>query len=213
MYLAGFLFRDQLILRGLIIGGDLIYIIYFFVAPATPLWGAIFWSSLFVTVNLCMIAAILVERMHFSLSASERKLFDILKDLTPGQFRTLLKAGRAETAQEPLVITVEGQNLDKLYFVLDGKMTIEKWGRQALTDPETFIGEIAFLLGRPATATVTLEAGCSFFVWDSETLRAILRAKPALNTSLVAAMNRNLANKVAKAGVIIGTIGMEQAGS
>jgi hypothetical protein len=37
LYLPGFLFRDQLILRGLIILGDLVYILYFYFAPEIPL--------------------------------------------------------------------------------------------------------------------------------------------------------------------------------
>lgn len=55
LYLAGFLFRNQLILRGLIVAGDLVYILYFYFAPDIPLWGGIFWSILFTVVNLAMI--------------------------------------------------------------------------------------------------------------------------------------------------------------
>lgn len=50
-YLAGFLFRDQIMLRTLIIAGDVIYILYFFFAPQVPLWGGIFWSSVFIVVT------------------------------------------------------------------------------------------------------------------------------------------------------------------
>lgn len=45
LYLAGFLFRDQILLRALVIAGDLVYISYFYFAPEVPLWGGIFWSS------------------------------------------------------------------------------------------------------------------------------------------------------------------------
>ncbi|MEQ1524225.1 MAG: hypothetical protein ABL936_23445, partial [Aestuariivirga sp.] len=61
---------------------------------------------------------------------------------------------------------------------------------------------IAFLLARPATATVTLEPGCHYCVWDSKALHAVLRGNPALRTALSAAMNRKLAEKVAQAGVL-----------
>lgn len=200
-YLAGFLFRNQLLLRGLIIVGDIVYIAYFFFAPAEPLWGAIFWSALFVVVNIWMIAQIVMESRHFSLTPTERRLFDMLQDLTPGQFRALLKLGREGEAEAPMVITREGQALDKLYFVLSGDIGIEKAGRRAQTEAETFIGEIAFLLGRPATATVTLDTGCCYFVWNATELKKAMAAKPALGVALTAAMNRNLAMKVAKSEV------------
>lgn len=200
-YLAGFLFRNQLLLRGLIVAGDLIYTAYFFLAPATPLWGAIFWSVLFVLVNLCMIGLIVTEQVNFSLSQNERKLFDVLQDLSPGQFRALLKIAEQHTAREATVLTREGQPLDRLYFVLSGRVDIEKAGRRAVTDAETFIGEIAFLLNRKATATVTVEPGSYYFAWNAAALKKAMDVKPALGTSLTAAMNRNLASKVAKAEV------------
>jgi len=201
LYLAGFLFRNQILLRGLIIAGDLVYIAYFFFAPATPLWGAIFWSATFVLVNVWMIAQIVMENRHFTLTARERTLFDLLQDLTPGQFRLLLRLARQGEAEAPMVITEEGQPLDKLYFVISGRIDIRKAGRQAVTDAETFIGEIAFLLDRPATATVTLQPGCHYFVWNAAELKQAMDAKPGLGSALTAAMNRNLAMKVAKSEV------------
>ncbi len=200
-YLAGFLFRNQMLLRGLIIGGDVIYLVYFFLAPATPLWGAIFWSAMFIAVNAWMIGQLVMENRHFSLTDTERKLFNLLQDLTPGQFRALLKLAQQHRTTAQMEITQEGMPLNKLYFVLSGNIAIEKRGRRAVTDAETFIGEIAFLLDRPATATVTLEPGCTYFVWNSAALKKAMDDKPALGTSLIAALNRNLANKVAMAEV------------
>ena len=208
-YLAGFLFRNQILLRGLIVAGDLVYIAYFFLAPAEPLWGAIFWSSLFVVVNLWMIGLIVTERMHFSLTAEQRRLFDALQDLSPGQFRRLLKIAEQGSSRDRMVITREGKPLDRLYFVLTGPIRIEKAGRRAMMEAETFIGEIAFLLDRPATATVTLEPGCSYFTWSSAALKKAMEAKPALGVALTAAMNRNLANKVARSEVSLKRIELE----
>ena len=207
LYLLGFLFRDQLILRGLILLGDLVYILYFYFAPEEPLWGGIFWSAMFTIVNVTMIWLIFFDEVHFSLRANERKLFDLLENLTPGQFRKLLKAGRQEVATSPIAITKENEPLHQLYFIVDGKMTIDKGGHRMVSESKTFVGEIAFLLSRPATATVTLEAGCHYCVWDSKALHAALNGNPALRTALSAAMNRKLAEKVAQAGVLTDVIG------
>ncbi len=202
LFLLGFLFRDQLILRSLVLLGDLLYILYFYYAPEEPLWGGVFWSALFAIANVAMIWLIFFDEVQFSLKADERKLFDLLVDLTPGQFRKLLKAGRQEVAASPLVITRENEDLHKLYFLIDGNMTIEKGGHRTVSEARTFVGEIAFLLARPATATVTLETGCHYCVWESKTLHAVLNGNPALRTAVSAAMNRKLAEKVAQAGVL-----------
>ncbi len=143
-----------------------------------------------------------MTRCSSACRADERKLFDLLGDLTPGQFRKLLKAGRQEVATSPLVITQENEPSNELYFIIEGKITIAKGGQRTVSEGKTFIGEIAFLLSRPATATVTLEPGCHYCVWNSKALHAVLNGNPALRTALSAAMNRKLAEKVAQAGVL-----------
>ena len=202
LFLLGFLSRDQFILRGLVLLGDLLYVLYFYFAPDEPLWGGIFWSAMFAIANVAMIWLIFLDEVQFSLRADERKLFDLLGDLTPGQFRKLLKAGRQAVATAPLVITKENEPSNELYFIIEGKIIISKGGHRTVSEGKTFIGEIAFLLSRPATATVTLETGCHYCVWNSEALHAVLNGNPALRTALSAAMNRKLAEKVAQAGVL-----------
>lgn len=202
LYLTGFLFRNQLILRALIILGDIIYVLYFYFAPEVPLWGGIFWSAMFMLVNAAMIAAIVSDRMHFRLSRSERRLFGLLKELSPGQFRKLLSLAREQIAVSHLAITVEDKPLDELYFVLDREIEIEKKGNRAVIPSDTFIGEIAFLLSQPASATVTIEPGTPYFVWNVRDLKHLMQAKPDLGTALNLALNRKMAAKIAASGFL-----------
>ncbi len=71
------------------------------------------------------------------------------------------------------------------------------------------MGEIAFLLSRPATATVILEPGSVYFVWNTKALHRLLHTKPTLSTALSAVMNKKLAQKVAGAGVLMNAIGLD----
>jgi hypothetical protein len=209
LYLAGFLFRNQLILRGLIIAGDFVYVLYFYFAPEVPLWGGIFWSTMFTVVNVAMIALIVADRMHFRLDQNEKQLFDLLQDLSPGQFRQFLKIGREEIAASHLAITQEGRPLEELFFVLNRSIMIEKKGSRAVTQSDTFIGEIAFLLDQPATATVTLEPGTPYFVWKTSELKKLMQSKPDLGTSLSLAMNKKMAQKIAVGGFLHDMIAQE----
>lgn len=205
-YLSGFLFRNPVVLRSLIIVGDIVYCLYFYFAPDVPLWGGIFWSALFTLVNAWMIWLILRDRMHFNLSAEERKLFTMLGGLTPGQFRKFVALGKFENAPVRKPITREGRGLDKLYFVLDGNITITKRGKTAFTDSKTFIGEDAFLLAGPTAASVTLEPGAHYFVWNVPALRKALEANGELHTALIHVLNRKLVHKVITAGVLTDTV-------
>ena len=63
LFLLGFLSRDQFILRGLVLLGDLLYVLYFYFAPDEPLWGGIFWSAMFTIVNIAMIWLIFFDEV------------------------------------------------------------------------------------------------------------------------------------------------------
>ena len=198
-YLAGFLFRDQLMLRALIIAGDVVYILYFLLAPDVPLWGGVFWSAVFVVVNGWMIARIVADRTHFGMSEEEQRLFRLLDGLSPGEFRRLAKIGHWHRGEGATVLTEEQKPLDRLYYVLDGAITIDKGGHRFEIPPETFIGEVAFLTGRPASATVTVRDNAHYVVWDKAALRRLQMRAPSLSIALHAALNKDMAIKVAKA--------------
>jgi hypothetical protein len=199
LYLAGFLCRDQLQLRGFIVAGDIVYILYFYLAPASPLWGGIFWSLVFTLANLAMIGRILSDRSAYGMTEDDRRLHGLLDTLTPGEFRRLMRAGRWNKADGDVAITLEGQPLHRLAYVIDGTITVEKAGHSFAVASPTFIGEVAFLIDRPASATVTLAAGARYVTWDMAQLRRVLLRSPALRIGLGAAFNRDMAEKVARA--------------
>jgi hypothetical protein len=196
--LAGYLFRDQVMLRALVVLGDLVYILYYIVAPARPLWGGVFWSAVFVLANAWMMARIIADRTEFSMREEERELHGLLGVLTPGEFRRLVARGTWQVAAERTTITRENQHLARLFYVMDGRIEVEKAGKRFQILPPTFIGEVAFLTGHPASATVTVAAGARYMVWDTATLRRLQRRAPSLGAALGAALNRDMAIKVAR---------------
>lgn len=195
-YLSGFLFRDQILLRSLIILGDVIYVLYFYYAPETPLWGGIFWSSLFVVVNLWMLWSILADRRHYHLSPGQRRLFDQLATLSPGQFRHLLRLGRIVEADGRTELTRKGDPVEKLYFLTEGEAEIELDGGRTIRLDQVFIGEIAFLTNQPASASVTIDKGARYVSWPSAALRSLFDRQPDLARAMEQALNRDMARKV-----------------
>jgi CRP-like cAMP-binding protein len=83
--------------------------------------------------------------------------------------------------------------------VLHGDVVIEKTGSRFTIAPETFIGEVAFLLKRPASARVTLEAGARYVVWEIAALRRLMLRAPSLAIAVAGALNKDMAAKVARA--------------
>ena len=81
--------RDQFILRRLVLGGDCVYILYYYFAPEDSAVGRNILERHVHHRERGYDLAIFVDEMQSSLPAGERKLFDLLVDLTPGQFRKL----------------------------------------------------------------------------------------------------------------------------
>jgi CRP-like cAMP-binding protein len=199
LQLIGFLFRDQIILRAFIIFGSLVYILYYLLAPSVPLWGAMFWSAIFIGVNAVMIARIAADRTHFAISEDERRLFVTLGTLTPGEFRRFIRIGTWMTAVARTVLTEEGKRLDRLYYVFHGAALGTKGSTRFSIDPPVFIGEVAYLLSTPASATVEVEAGTRYIEWDTARLHRLMLRAPTLHIALGAALNKDMATKVARA--------------
>ncbi len=198
LYLICFLFRDQILLRTFAIAGDLAYVTYYFNVADQPLWGAIFWNIPNVGINLLMIAMILRDRGTGNFTENELKLYRKLPSIDPGNFRKLLRAGRWMTASTDTVLTREGEMPDHIYFVLDGEVDIRKGGRKIDVDPGLFIGEIAFLTNKPATATVTIARDALYYAWPRGALQLARDKDNDLAGAIGTVLNMDMAGKLAR---------------
>jgi hypothetical protein len=192
-----FLFRDQIKLRGFAAIGDLLLSLYYFVAFPEPLWNPMVWSLLNVVINTVMILLILKDGREGGMSDDELSLFRNLDVLTPGQFRKLAKIGTWHRAEAVTTLTREGEKLDVLYYVLNGTVTVIKAGRSLTVDPKLFIGELAFLRQRGATATVTAAEASHYISWDHDDLQNLFRRDDDLRTAMHLLMGRDVAEKMA----------------
>lgn len=192
-----FLFRDQIKLRIFAAIGDLLLSIYYYVAFAEPLWNPMVWSVLNILINTTMILLILRDGREGGMSDDELSLFRNLDTLSPGQFRKLVKHGTWARAEEPVTLTTEGQQLENLHYVLSGKVSIQKAGRTLDVQPRLFIGELAFLRKRPATATVTVSSDAHYMSWSHEDLEKLFRRNEELRTSMQLMLGRDMAEKMA----------------
>ena len=60
-----------------------------------------------------------------------------------------------------------------------------------------FLGEIAFLTGGPASATVTLSSDAECIVWNVDELHKLMKADAAIDIAIRGLFNHDLAAKVA----------------
>lgn len=193
-----YLFRDQIKLRIFAAIGDLLLSVYYYVAFADPLWNPMVWSLLNVVINTTMILLILRDGREGGMSDDELSLFRNLETLTPGQFRKLAKAGSWHKSGEPQTLTTEGETPDQLFYVLSGNIEVNKANRNIPVAPNLFIGELAYMRKRPATATVTVSGEARYISWSHEDLEALFKRNDDLRTAMTLLMGRDVAEKMAK---------------
>jgi hypothetical protein len=196
---AAVAFKDQVLLRATLVLSTLLYITYFFLVPSAPLWNSIFWAVINLSVNAIVMVRLIADRTQFRLSDDELRLFAAFRSLSPGEFRSLTGIAAWRTATTQTLLTREGAPVERLFYVLDGAIGIAKSGRSFPIAAGTFIGEVAFLRGQPASATVTLEEGARYIEWSARRLTDLLTKNPSLKTSLDVLFNADMARKVARA--------------
>ena len=197
LFLLAYLVRDQILLRGLIILGTVFYIIYYFFME-TPLWSALLWNSSFVVINLIMIVVIYSDRASFVMTKREKKLYQVFTTLSPGEFKKLLKIADWFDGSSEEQITTEGEIPERLYFIIDGEALITRDDKKFLVGPNVFIGELAYLIKKPATATVKLTEKVVGISWKTSSLTKLLASNPQMKIAFDGLLNQDLASKLAK---------------
>lgn len=87
-----------------------------------------------------------------------RKALQMLGVLEDPDIEWLLSHGRAQTVPSESVLIREGEPIDALYIVIDGKMSVRNVGlgnhEIAALFPGEIVGEISFVDSRPPVASV-----------------------------------------------------------
>jgi hypothetical protein len=156
------------------------------------------WEAIFAAVNGLQLAIMAAAGRHRARDDDERLFVETVIPTLDGTLRSrMLKLARWETLQPDAVLIEEGQLLPQLVFIAQGAASIEKAGGiVGVCGRGDFLGEMSFLTGRPASATVrvTNEIRCCLF--DPTPLKALSLRNPAIRQALELSFNRNLVGKL-----------------
>lgn len=199
LHILGYLVIHQVVLRLLLLAGTGVYIVYYMTAAATPLWAAIYMSLGMGAANLVGLAGLSWRISMLAIPRRHRDIYDRFKDLPPGDFRELVQLARREVLDTDSELTKENAPVTALYYIVSGKIEIEKQGERFEMPPGVFVGEVAYLTGRTSSATTRLAAGAEVLIWDPVRLRRRSTRKARFKLALEAMISKDLALKVAYA--------------
>lgn len=191
----GYLVRDELLLRVLVTAG-IICDVFFYALQSVPILPPLISSLILIAINLAILVIVVFERTTLAMSDREKRMFRAFGTLSPGQFRKLCRMGEFRTSTDRIEILREGSVPDRLYYIESASFALNKADLQADVAGPAFAGEVAYLTGQAASATVTLLPGTDYTVWRVADLRRASRRNRALGNALIARFSLDLAQKV-----------------
>lgn len=199
LYVIGFLLRNQIALRLIILSGTTLYIAYYYTVEGGPLWDALIGSCLIGGANLIGLISLISSRLQFGMAARQRSLLAALGEMEPGVFRAIMRLAQDRISDGVTPLTREGETPKALHFVLTERPVVTKGAQNFQVEGGCFIGEVSWMLGVPASATVTLPAGAQYIEWPRDRLMRLTRRRHRVRVALDALIARDMARKVAAA--------------
>ena len=109
-----------------------------------------------------------------------------LFETLPADLQGVLRAvGEEQQHPAGTLLINEGAVESRLYFLVDGSVTVDGSGRAIGLSAGDVVGEMAFLDNRPRTADVRVDADCRVLALDREQTFQALSAQPLLLQTLI----------------------------
>lgn len=197
LLIVSMLMRTMHWLRAFAISAGVFSAIYY-LSIGDPI--SFFWESIFTLVNATQLLILLIENRRGRFSAEEQRFIDdVLKGVERSQVRKLMKLGAWTEVADGRSLFTEGEKPTDLVYVVHGNANVIRHGENVGTiGPRDFIGEMSYLSGEPATATVNTTSRLRYLAFEQETLRAYLSKNAEIRHAMEAGFNRNLVWKLAK---------------
>ncbi len=205
---GAFVLRDILGLRLLAIAANICIATAAFRAGMGPNWIIVAWAAAFIAINLGHSVWLAYERFAVRLSEDEKRLYDAaFQTLDRVTVRKLLRRGNWETLAEKDCIARQGVHLDRLRLIAEGEAAVLLGGQVAARlSTGKFVGEIAFLSGEAASATVVATSPVKCLSWKKDDLERVFKRRPELLQVFQAAVGRDLASKIASHNIKLSTL-------
>jgi CRP-like cAMP-binding protein len=183
--------------------------IVYFASSGGDLRAGIGWDIVFILINAYQLFRLVRDRRALRLPEGDRDLLrNVLKGLDDAQIARLLVAGEFRDVARGETLAEEDRPLDQLFFICAGRVSVTIAGRQVseLTKGN-FVGEVAFLTDKPATATVTAESDVRALVFGREKLDKFFRNDADIAGLIYQLLGRELAQKIKVSNNLIAAVG------
>ena len=202
LMLCGFLARDILILRSVLVAGQAVIAIYAAQIGVLSIAG---WNTLFASINTVWVVIILRERRRVQIPHEWQPIYRAhFAAMTPREFLAWWRLGQWDALRDT-PLTREGSSPALLYFILDGTVEVRR-GKTSIAQLTrgSFVGEMSLITGRPANADADAVGEVHVQQWTRVDLDALRAADLVLWSKVQSALGADLVEKIQRGDAKLG---------
>ena len=165
------------------------------------------WDLIFIAINLYQLYRLVKDRLSLRLPEADRDLLrSVFTGLDDPQIARLLIAGEFCDFAGGTTLAAENEALDRIFFVCSGRARVMIGGREVShLEKGSFVGEVAFLTDKPATATVIAEGDMRALAFGRGELRQFFEKETEVAGLIYQLLGRELANKIKVSNRLLAT--------
>ena len=191
-----YVMRDILLLRSLAVISGVLWFVLMYFAGFSSL--ALVEQTLLLTINAVRIVMLIKERRSVSFTDEEQELYrTVFSRFSPVEFLKIIRLAAWRNAEPDELLAVQDRPVSDLIMIYNGEVAIMKEDHEvAHLRDGTMIGEMSFLRGGNATATVRVVRPTRYVAWPQEDLRKMLRRNPTMDVAMQSVLSADLINKL-----------------
>ena len=172
--------------------------IIYFQFSGGDLATGIAWDLIFMVINGYQLYWLYDEyRNANKLEGAEELTAGAFAGMSRLQLSRLAALGEWRTVRPGDVLTIEGNPLHELFYLVTGTCSVNKKNGLAITVGNgVFVGEMAYLTGSPASASVTVSSPGRAFIFNSDRLKKRELEDEATAAALHIMLGKDLAAKL-----------------
>jgi len=176
----------------------LMFEILYFALSGSAMYTGMAWCVVFILINVFQVQRLIRERVHLRRMSNGALLRQgAFAGLDDAQLSRLVTAGSWRNVDPGSRLTLQGKPVAELVLLCAGSASVEVDGKMvAQLQAGAFCGEMAFVSGEPASATVTVHQPVRAFVFDTHKLRELVSEDELVASAIHHAVGRDLARKM-----------------
>jgi len=193
-----FFAKDMLLLRALSVLASVVGIAYNYFLPVGPIWLPIIWNIFFISINSHRIIGIFLDRRGIKFNEEELELFETLfKGFSPLEFMKLMRISEWKSVETGYEFSKQNEEIDGLFLLFSGVSCVKKDNKEvSFVRDGAMIGEISFIRGGKATATVLATSDCRVIHWPKKDLQSLLARNPSMDIGMKQVFSMDLTKKL-----------------